>query len=360
MRKLFLMSLLMLLILSSWDGLAMASWLVLNGEYSVEASAANISGNSWRFTYKITNINQGVSSSYGLDGFAIQIPNSATVTSYTVPAPYWGAPGYWSAREAADSGELLELGDAPSDPGYHWMLWSGFHQPSVYPIGSTATFSVTLDNVSVGTNEAGLVTFWATYKPPIYYITLSGANYTPYLTNLPSPVAFVSITPSSHDFGIKAIGWSSTQQFSVTNMLNENLAIGTLSLIGTNASEFIIQNDNCSGATLAPQETRTFDVVFTAASLGSKSAMVSIPITSPSVDPVTISLTALVTPICECDLNHDTRCDMSDWLLFGQRWGATNCNTVPCACDLNTDGRCDMRDWLLFGRNWGRTNCPIP
>ncbi len=62
-------------------------------------------------------------------------------------------------------------------------------------------------------------------------------------------------------------------------------------------------------------------------------------------------------PPCACDLNHDTRCDMRDWLVFGQRWGATNCNTVPCACDLNTDGRCDMRDWLLFGQGWGRTDC---
>jgi hypothetical protein len=34
-------------------------------------------------------------------------------------------------------------------------------------------------------------------------------------------------------------------------------------------------------------------------------------------------------------------------------------STIPCECDLNHDGRCDMRDWLLFGRNWGRTNCPI-
>ncbi len=63
------------------------------------------------------------------------------------------------------------------------------------------------------------------------------------------------------------------------------------------------------------------------------------------------------TPNCECDLNSDGRCDMRDWLLFGQRWGATNCSTVPCACDMNADGRCDLRDWLLFGNNWGRTDC---
>jgi hypothetical protein len=71
------------------------------------------------------------------------------------------------------------------------------------------------------------------------------------------------------------------------------------------------------------------------------------------------SVEALNTPTkCACDLNADGRCDMRDWLLFGQRWGATDCDTVFCACDLNADGRCDMRDWLLFGKNWGRTDCP--
>ena len=29
-----------------------------------------------------------------------------------------------------------------------------------------------------------------------------------------------------------------------------------------------------------------------------------------------------------------------------------------CECDLNHDGRCDMQDWLLFGEDWGRTDCP--
>jgi hypothetical protein len=66
---------------------------------------------------------------------------------------------------------------------------------------------------------------------------------------------------------------------------------------------------------------------------------------------------------CECDLNEDGKCDMLDWLLFGQDWGRTNCNdpgVEPCECDLNGDGTCDMLDWLLFGQDWGRTDCPIP
>ena len=66
--------------------------------------------------------------------------------------------------------------------------------------------------------------------------------------------------------------------------------------------------------------------------------------------------------ICECDLNADGKCDMSDWLFFGQDWGRTDCNDPgvdPCECDLNDDGRCDMQDWLLFGEDWGRTDCPV-
>ena len=71
---------------------------------------------------------------------------------------------------------------------------------------------------------------------------------------------------------------------------------------------------------------------------------------------------------CSCDLNHDSKCDMEDWLLLGQDWGRTNCGTPPgsgnppndCKCDMNDDGRCDMQDWLIFGEDWGRTDCPIP
>jgi len=69
---------------------------------------------------------------------------------------------------------------------------------------------------------------------------------------------------------------------------------------------------------------------------------------------------------CECDLSHDGKCDMQDWLLFGVDWGRTDCGTPTgsgnepndCECDLNADGKCDMQDWLKFGEDWGRTDCP--
>jgi hypothetical protein len=66
--------------------------------------------------------------------------------------------------------------------------------------------------------------------------------------------------------------------------------------------------------------------------------------------------------LCRCDLNQDGRCDMQDWLIFGQDWGRTDCNDPgvdECECDITEDGRCDMQDWLVFGDNWGETCCEL-
>jgi hypothetical protein len=69
---------------------------------------------------------------------------------------------------------------------------------------------------------------------------------------------------------------------------------------------------------------------------------------------------------CECDLNSDGKCDMEDFLIFGQDWGRTDCGTPPgsgnppndCECDITQDGKCDMQDYLPFGEDWGRIDCP--
>jgi len=68
-----------------------------------------------------------------------------------------------------------------------------------------------------------------------------------------------------------------------------------------------------------------------------------------------------ITDLCECNLNDDGKCDMQDWLVFGQDWGRTDCNDPgmeECECDITQDGKCDMQDWLVFGQDWGRVDCP--
>jgi len=83
--------------------------------------------------------------------------------------------------------------------------------------------------------------------------------------------------------------------------------------------------------------------------------------TPPIVDMGADELVPLAPP-CECDLTTDGKCDMQDWLVFGQDWGRTDCNdpgVEECECEITQDGICDMQDWLLFGQDWGRVDCPL-
>ncbi len=63
---------------------------------------------------------------------------------------------------------------------------------------------------------------------------------------------------------------------------------------------------------------------------------------------------------CQCNLNTDHSCNILDYQIFIQDWGATSCNDpgVVCECDLNHDGKCNILDYQLFIQDWGRTDCP--
>jgi hypothetical protein len=66
--------------------------------------------------------------------------------------------------------------------------------------------------------------------------------------------------------------------------------------------------------------------------------------------------------VCECDLNRSGSCNILDYQVFIQDWGATNCNQpgVVCECDLNKDGSCNILDYQIFIADWGRSDCPGP
>ncbi len=90
--------------------------------------------------------------------------------------------------------------------------------------------------------------------------------------------ANITVTPASHDFGGVNVGDTSiAQTFTISNIGNGNLVTGTITIAGTDASEFSIQNDICSGQTIAPSESCTTEVVFSPTSQGTKSANLSIP-----------------------------------------------------------------------------------
>lgn len=103
------------------------------------------------------------------------------------------------------------------------------------------------------------------------------------------PIPDAAIAPGSHDFGPVAVGASSSAQtFTVSNNGTADLIIGTISLSGTDASDFVMQNDTCSTRTLIPSGTCTVEAKFSPLSAGSKTANLSIP----SNDPDTPTLNA--------------------------------------------------------------------
>jgi hypothetical protein len=114
----------------------------------------------------------------------------------------------------------------------------------------------------------------------------------------------VNVSPSSFDFGSAISGTTGTgtapKQFTISNTGLANLVLGTLSLNGTNYTQFILQQDLCSGQTLSPEETCTVDVYFKPTTTGSKTADLTIPSNDPFKPKLKVALSGtgvvLLTP----------------------------------------------------------------
>ncbi|MGF1473495.1 MAG: choice-of-anchor D domain-containing protein [Rubrobacteraceae bacterium] len=107
----------------------------------------------------------------------------------------------------------------------------------------------------------------------------------------------VSITPSSNDYGNQQVGTrSDPQTFTVENSGTSPLNISNVSLAGTNTSQFTLDNDNCSGATLPAGGSCSVDVLFAPSAAGDKSALLRIQSDSPT-SPDDAQLSGKATPV---------------------------------------------------------------
>ncbi|MCP4112987.1 MAG: choice-of-anchor D domain-containing protein, partial [Desulfobacteraceae bacterium] len=106
----------------------------------------------------------------------------------------------------------------------------------------------------------------------------------------------ISVSTSSHDFGTVNTDTPVKKTLTVSNNGSAVLETGTISITGTNADEFSIQNDNCSDQTISASGDCTFDVVFTPISEGAKSASVEIPSNDPDTTSLEASLDGTVIP----------------------------------------------------------------
>src|SRR6266702_1268695 len=137
----------------------------------VDSHVETVAGTN-RYTWTVYNQDQ----SWGLDGFAIEVPAQTRVLAHTIPAPYSNPDGnaYWIMEErheaSVDPHDSRVNVPAPK-PGNKLLIWWGEQSPSVYPPGTTLTFSLTTDDsVAPGAVGASVVTY-TPQNNPHYYVT---------------------------------------------------------------------------------------------------------------------------------------------------------------------------------------------
>jgi len=96
----------------------------------------------------------------------------------------------------------------------------------------------------------------------------------------------LAVTPTYKNFGSKGVGTKTTATFTVTNTETKgiaNLTIGTALIGGTDAGQFklVEGKDRCSGQTLEPGKSCTFQVSFVPTSANTKVATITIPSNDP-------------------------------------------------------------------------------
>jgi hypothetical protein len=122
----------------------------------------------------------------------------------------------------------------------------------------------------------------------------------------------IRIDPPHIDFGESSAGESSEPRvFTVSNAGTGQLLIGSVSMTGDQAGQFVIETDDCSGRSLLPSETCTVSIRFFPITPGRARAGFNIP----SNDPYTPVLqTALIGrgTVMKGDVNGDGTLDMDD------------------------------------------------
>ncbi len=153
----------------------------------------------------------------------------------------------------------------------------------------------------------------------------------------------ISVDPTFADFGdVPAGGQSSAVTFSITNAGTAEIRLllraGTLSLTGTDPSEFSMENDNCSNHPVPPSGNCTVDVRFSPLSTGIKNAFISIPSNDPDTPLLNMPLTGNGTGVIT-DSDGDGLPDSWEIANFG------DIVTADAATNYDGDSATDLEEY---------------
>jgi len=139
-------------------------------EYQIKANVAETSTGGIQYSWTVSNKGE----KRGLDMFAIEVPAALRIVAFTVPPPYSNPDrtAYWIVeqryevlKDPHDDSVVLPA----AQPGRKWLRWCGMQSPSVYPPGSSATFSITTDSLVTSGKVRGYAVTYTPRNNPHFY-----------------------------------------------------------------------------------------------------------------------------------------------------------------------------------------------
>ncbi len=182
---------------------------------------------------------------------------------------------------------ILSLSFTGQNPGDFSVAGDGCTNVSVNG-GGSCTFGVIFTPQGLGSRMATL-TITSSASDLMRAVNVSGTG-TP-------PVASAGIAPAVVAFGQAAVGTKSTPvSITITSTGTASLMITSAALTGNQKTDFILSNDSCSGATLAPSQTCTVSLTFAPVDVCNSTAAVTFTDNAPD-SPQNVSLSGRgVTP----------------------------------------------------------------
>jgi len=161
---------------------------------------------------------------------------------------------------------------------------SGRDYDAMCPGYNDYNFTVTFSNSSTGSGT------WMAEN--CYCGGATNGNFS--VTSSGSPIVpDIAVSPGSFlEFAF--IGSPKTKALTISNEGTSDLIIDDLTISGTDAAKFSIQNDNCSGQTLSPAGTCTVDVTATPTASVNLTATIEIPSNDPDTPTLDLPCTVLV------------------------------------------------------------------
>jgi antitoxin component YwqK of YwqJK toxin-antitoxin module len=156
-----------------------------------------------------------------------------------------------------------------------------------------------------------------------------------------------AVFPAGHDFKGVAVGASSeARTFTFTNTIAAGIVIGAITVAGPTAAEFKLQNDTCTGQTLASGASCTFAAVFTPTTLGVRTVSFSI-LSGASADQGSVLAQLVLSgglAIGKGDVDGNGTIDLTDAVLVLQLLSARATAAVYTDAAAGIDGKIGMKD----------------